>query len=177
MRHATKLFTTMVLAAAGLAAAPALAMATDEIRVVTLKGTSKGEVRTIRGTEYTCYDVDLIDTQTGVVIGTATDCLDFAGVTPIGDDGGFAITNLSIFNFFDGTVVSLSRTSIQPVETASRRTTHITGEVALGNNIQRKMGTGHFAGKKGNTRLSGMVNLSKADRISFDCIFVITITS
>ena len=147
--------------------------------VVELVGTATGEVRTINGSEQTCFDVDMIDPSTGASIGSATDCLDFATVTPIGDTDGFTIVNTTLFNFADGTIVSRSDTTIQPASDPlpTSGPTHITGEFKTGNNILTEMGTGDFAGKTGSTRLSGMVDMSRMEDgiVTFACIFVITV--
>lgn len=110
------------------------------------------------------------------VIGSGIDCLDLGSLTPIGDDGGFAISNTTFFHLPGGTIVSLSRTTIQPVETPTAGATHITGEVADSQNILASQGTGKFWNVEGSTRLSGAVNLSRLGAeniVTFDCVFLI----
>lgn len=147
--------------------------------VVELVGTATGEVRTINGTEQTCFDVNMIDPSTGLSIGTATDCLDMTTVTPIGDTPGFTVINTTFFNFEDGTIVSRSHTTIQPASDPlpTSGATHITGEIASGNNILSDMGSGRFKGATGSTRLSGAVDMSKMGDgvVTFACIFVINL--
>jgi hypothetical protein len=121
----------------------------------------------------------MIDLSTGSSIGTATDCLDMATIAPINDDGGFIIVNTTFFNFEDGTIVSRSDTTVQPASDPlpSSGPTHITGEMASGNNILSDLGTGDFAGATGSTRLSGQVDMSKMPDgiLTFACIFVIDV--
>lgn len=146
--------------------------------VVLLSGTDDTpEVRTFDGVDYVCYDVDLVNPTTGRRIGDAADCLEFpASVAPIGDDGGFGINNLTFFDLPGGTVVSLSRTTIQPVESpAAGVATHITGEVDGSDNIVPGLGTGRFHGATGSTRLNGTVDMSAFPTITFSCLFVISI--
>ncbi len=159
----------------GLAAGPATAGHLD--LVVALQGTATGESRDIEGVEMDCFDADMVNPRTGRSVGTASDCLDLASIAAIGDDGGFAINNTTFFNFVDGTVVSLSRTTIQPVEDAADGPTHVTGEVSSEDNILAHLGTGAFTGRTGRTRLSGMVDMSDfgGNTITFDCIFVIDV--
>lgn len=138
--------------------------------VVALQGTATG-VETDPGVF--CFDVDLVDLTTDRVIGVGTDCLDTNSIAPIGDDGGFGITNTTIFHLPGGMIVSKSRTSIQPVEAGGD--IFITGEEASGDNITD--GSGRFDGVTGSTRLSGIVDMSQfgSGIITFDCIFVINI--
>ncbi len=147
---------------------------------VELVGTATGELRTINGTELTCFDVDMINPGTGLSVGTATDCLDMASVTPIGESDGFTVVNTTFFNFEDGTIVSRSDTTVQPASDPlpSSGATHITGEIASGNNILPDMGSGSFKGVTGSTRLSGAVDMSKLGEgvVTFACIFVINLT-
>ena len=145
--------------------------------VVVLKGTAAAVPRNFDGVDYLCFDVDLINPAIGQIIGPATDCLEPGSIVPIGDDGGFGINNLTFFGLPGGTVASLSRTSIQPVEDPSQGPTHITGEVALDNNVLSHLSTGRFENATGNTRLSGQVDMSLFGDgiITFDCIFVIDI--
>ena len=143
--------------------------------VVALRGTAEGVFRTFDGVEYLCFDVDLINPATERIIGPATDCLDLNSIVPIGGDGGFGINNLTFFGLPGGTVASLSRTTIQPVEDPSHGPTHITGEVAPGDNIITHLSTGRFENATGNTRLSGQVDMSLFGSwiITFDCLFIV----
>ncbi len=154
--------------------------ATGKQIAVELAGTATGEVRTISGIEQTCFDVNMIDPGTGLSVGTATDCLDLNSIEMIGDDGGMLVSNTTFFNFEDGTIASLSRTTIQPVSDPlpSTGATHITGEIASGNNILSDMGTGSFKGATGSTRLSGAVDMSKMGEgvVTFACICVINLS-
>ena len=145
--------------------------------VVALTGMAAAVPRNFDGVDYLCFDVDLINPGTKRKIGFGTDCLELGSIVPIGDDGGFGINNLTFFDLPGGTVVSLSRTTIQPVEDPSHGPTHITGEVASDNNILPHLSTGRFENATGNTRLSGQVDMSLFGDgiITFDCIFVIDI--
>ncbi len=148
---------------------------------VILSGTAPGETRVISGTNMECFDVDLVSPNSGAIIGKATDCLDLATISPIGDDGGFQVENTTFFHFDEGTIVAVSLTTAQPVSDPlpTSGPTHLTSEVGSGNNILAPMGTGKFAGAVGNTRLSGSVDMSSfagpGTPATFDCIFVIKI--
>ena len=154
--------------------------ATGKQIAVVLAGTATGETRDINGSPMECFDVNLLDPANGNVIGKGTDCLDFNSIEMIGDDGGMLVSNTTFFKFDDGTIVSLSRTVIQPVSDPlpASGPTHITGEISSGENILPEMGTGKYQGVKGNTRLSGAVDMSKMGEgvVTFDCIFVINLT-
>ncbi len=144
--------------------------------VVVLTGTTVGEMRMVGGTMQNCFDVELVDPASERIVGSGTDCLDLGSIVPIGDDGGFAIDNTTLFHLPSGTIASLSRTTIQPVENAGVGATHVTGEVNESDNILSDLSTGRFAGATGRTRLSGIVDLTELmtnNIISFDCMFVI----
>ena len=76
------------------------------------------------------------------MIGSGTDCLDLNSIVPIGDDGGFGINNTTFFHLSAGTIVSLSRTTIQPVEDPSFGPTHINVKnlLALSRRLPREVG-------------------------------------
>ena len=95
-------------------------------------------------------------------------------------DGDF-IQFITFFHFDEGTVVSLSLTTAQPISDPlpSSGPTHITGESSSGNNVLAEMGTGKYQGVKGSTRLSGSVDMREftgpGSQVTFDCIFVINL--
>ncbi len=150
---------------------------------VVLAGTATGETRDISGSPMECFDVNLLDPVNGKVLGKGTDCLDLNSIEMIGDDGGMLLNNTTFFKFDEGTIVSLSRTAAQPVSDPlpTSGATHITGEISSGDNILAEMGTGKYQGVKGNTRLSGSVDMSAftgpGSQITFDCIFVINLST
>jgi len=118
----------------------------------------------------TCFDVDLVNAKNNVVIGSATDCL--SNITPVGT--GLALTGTTIFNMPGGTLMTRGNTTVQPVlqDTATIHglvATHITGAAGKENAVLS--GTGRYAGATGTVRLSGIVDLSVAGQISFDCLF------
>ncbi len=144
--------------------------------VLNLKGTAVGVTRPIPpidGTQTssaTCFDVQLIDPESGRVIGKGTDCL--ADIVPHGN--GLALTATTYFQLPGGTIVTRGRTTVQPVLEGSPSMTHITGGIPSDNNIL--FGTGRYKGITGRARLSGAVNLSQlmsSNEITFDCLFVI----
>jgi len=151
------------------------------IYVVQIKGTAVGEMREVpdidgdgKPDKANCFDVDLIDPTTNLVIGTATDCL--SKVTPVGD--GLALIGTTYFNFKEGTLVVRGKTSVQPKTHGSEPSTHITGGIPSPGANNVLYGTGIFEGATGSVRLSGAVNMSKfkdKGEISFDCIFIITL--
>ena len=146
---------------------------------VVLAGTATGETRDINGSPMECFDVSLLDPANGKVIGKGTDCLDLNSIEMIGDDGGMQLSNTTFFKFDEGTIVSISLTTAQPVSDPlpTSGPTHITGEIFSGDNVLADMGTGKYQGVNGNTRLSGSVDMSKftgpGSQVTFDCIFVI----
>lgn len=164
----------IAIALTALTVLSAAASAAPPDRAVILRGEAVGETRDIDGVSMECFDVELVDPESGMTVGTGSDCLDLASIVEIGDDGGFGIDNTTFFHFLDGTLVSESRTTVQPVEESTDGATHITGEVADVENIVE--GTGRYRKAGGRTRLSGIVDMSSFDaenRIGFDCIFVI----
>ena len=154
----------------------------DDLQIaVILAGTATGETRDINGSPMECFDVKLYSPSSGEVIGTGTDCLDLATISPIGEDGGFQINNTTFFHFDEGTIVSLSRTTIQPISDPlpTSGPTHLTSESSSDDNIIANLGTGDFKGASGSTRLSGSVDMTEftgpGSPITFDCIFVIKV--
>ncbi|MCH8352139.1 MAG: hypothetical protein IIB29_17995 [Chloroflexi bacterium] len=93
------------------------------------------------------------------------------------------LENTTFFKFDEGTIVSISLTTAQPVSDPlpTSGATHVTGEVSSGDNILAEMGTGKYKGVTGSTRLSGTVDLSKfagpGTEVTFDCIFVISLST
>jgi hypothetical protein len=127
-----------------------------------------------------CFDVDLVDIKNKRLIGTATDCLSRLEV--IGDFEHISLIGTTTFNLPQGSVTTQGLTTVakvkQPTHTPPTPSTpngvavtHITGAAGTGNAIID--GTRRFKNASGTARLSGMVDLSQAGRITFDCIFVI----
>ena len=155
-----------------------------ETMTVELRGTAGPVFRMIENLdgdikEMACFDVGLFVPGTDKSLGSATDCLDLASITPDPSGDGFTLSNTTIFNFKGGTIVSQNRTAIQPVFSGSSvgsGVTHITGDVpdpAVNNVIDT---TGKFSkSETGYVRLSGAVDLSAFPTITFSCIFVITL--
>jgi hypothetical protein len=146
-------------------------------KMVRVVGTAVGEIRDLSAltstpgaSESLCFDVEVIDAETGRWLGTATDCL--FDITEVGD--GLALSAITIFNLPGGTLFTEGRTSVQPTTTGSPDITHITGAIPLPDSETFVLGTGRFAGIRGNARLSGAVNLSRLEQyneITFDCLF------
>jgi hypothetical protein len=142
--------------------------------VVVFTGSPTGEYRMIDGVEMNCFDVDIIDPESGRRLGKGTDCLDLASIMPIGDDGGFTIDNVQFFNLKKGKIVTRVTTTIQPVGAGSPSATHITGAVPEEGTNQILDGTKRFRHAQGRVRLNGEVDMSlfgSDNIISFDCIF------
>ncbi len=148
----------------------------SEIIVVDLRGTAEGEFRMIDGTEMDCFDVQLFDPRKDRVIGEGTDCLDLASIVGDPTVGAFAISNTTFFHFDDyGSIKSRNRTTIAPVVEGSPGTTHITGDIAVTNNILS--GTDEFEDIEGISILRGAVDMSlffSDNIITFRCLFVLT---
>lgn len=162
--------------------------------IVTLSGTGTAEERDvdIDGDGVAdvlgalCFDVDLIDTRKDKVIGTATDCL--SDVVATGADclvdGTFndctvELTDTSIFNFGNGTVISQESVSIQPfvdADSLSTGATHLTGSAPPGPNVTYTS-PAYNKYANGAVRLSGIVDMSALasdGQITFDCLFTIS---
>ena len=149
-------------------------------RVVALRGTSTGEIRTspVPGeiNNLLCFDVDLIDLKTGNVIGTASDCLDILGMDAC---EGVKVIGTTVFNFPQGTLIARGLTSVQPTTHGSLGVTHITGAIPEAGENSVLHGTKNFKEASGPVRLSGAVKMepdtpSPGDlTITFDCVFVI----
>ncbi len=141
--------------------------------VVVFTGTSTGEMREIDGVEHDCFDVDITDPESGRVVGTGTDCLDLASITPIGDDGGFTLNNVQFFDLRGGSIVTSITTTIQPVGGGSPDATHVTGAVPDEGTNQIVDGDRKFQGATGRVRLNGGVDMSLFGEniITFDCVF------
>ena len=150
---------------------------------VVLAGTATGETRDINGTPMECFDVNLLDPGNGAVIGKGTDCLDLGSIEMIGDGGGMQLFNTTFFKFEEGTIVTRGWTTAQPVSDPlpASGPTHVTAEVSTEDNILPEIGTGKYKGVRGNTRLSGTVDLSQfagpGTQVTFDCIFVISLST
>ena len=155
---------------------------TKKVRVVQFLGTAIGEDRMIDDGEggvmaATCFEIDMRNLKTGKKIGKGVDCL--SNVTAVG--GGLSVLATSYFMFKKGTVVSRGLTSVQPKTTGSPGFTHITGAIPAVDDktIVASLGTGKFAGRSGQARLSGAVAMKTlADgrlEIKFNCIFVLSV--
>lgn len=148
-------------------------------RIVKLVGTAVGEMRTVPDIDGdgvddmgNCFDLTLIDANTGKVLGTGTDCLSM--VQEVGD--GLALTGTAFFNFEDGTLVTRGLTTVQPKTHGSSTITHITGAIPTDESNDILSGTGQFEGVRGGVRLSGAVNMDRVasdNEITFNCVFII----
>lgn len=132
-----------------------------------------------------CFDADLVDPSQDRVIGSASDCLsDIEVLEPeCLDDGNFdgctvRLTDTTIFNFRNGTIISQESVSIQPFvdeESLSTGFTHMTGSPPIGPNVTF-VSPAYRRFADGSVRLSGIVDMStlaSEGRIDFDCLFVI----
>lgn len=148
--------------------------------VVNLLGTADGYDRFVPDAdgdgvrEYArCFDVDLVELPSKLVIGKATDCLSNIEADV---SGGIKLIGTTFFRLRHGTLVSRGRTTVQPTTHGSPGITHITGAIPAAGENSILRGTRWFKGASGSVRLSGAVNMT-ADGvlgpISFDCIFVI----
>ena len=79
-----------------------------------------------------CFDVDLINLETGKVVGGGTDCL--ANVNP-GVNGGLEVVGTTYFHLPEGTLISRGLTTVQPVNHGSPGYTHITGAMPSGTGL------------------------------------------
>lgn len=160
----------VLISAVGLGISPSTALArkADPSIVVTLKG--EGVPVDVVDVPGSCFETTLFNTRTGARIGTGIDCLDIVDT----DGVNFSINRTTIFNFPQGELVANGLTTVVPVfGDASPESTHIVGDVddATQNVVS---GANRFAGRTGNVRLSGAVNLANfPETVGFNCIFVI----
>ena len=165
---------TIGLIIAALIAIPAIVQAHSKPSVVVVfTGNPTGEFRMIDGVEFDCFDVDIIDPKSGRSVGSGSDCLDLNTITPIGDDGGFTIDNLQIFNLEGGTIVTSITTTIQPAGAGSVGVTHITGAIPTEGSNQIVDSNGQYQYAQGRVRLNGAVDMALFgdNIISFNCLF------
>ena len=164
--------------------------------VVQLVGTAKGEERDIdtdgdgdTDMKANCFDVDLVEPNSGLKLGTASDCLSNLEPLNAHDDAcdpdqslegcNVRLVDTTFFRFTTGdTIVAQGPVSIPVVlDRVSPKTgiTHITGSFSNKNNIL--YGTGRFEDVKGRVRLSGAVDMSDTvanNIITFDCFFYLS---
>jgi hypothetical protein len=149
--------------------------------IVRLKGRSIGETRTIPPIEATratnegnCFDVDLVDVATDRNLGTATRC--FTDVNTV--NGGTVLTDTTFFRLREGTIVSRSRTTVQPVLDGSPDVTHIATAIPTPatTTLLPDAGSGIFKGVRGTARLAGAMDMRQfreRNEIAFDDIYLI----
>ena len=121
-----------------------------------------------------CYETDLFDAKTNILIGDGVDCL--ANIEAIGD--GFLIDRTTFLNMPQGRVVANGMTTVKPVVGGSPDFTHIVGDIPAtdANSFVEGLSTGIFEGATGRVRLSGAVNMADfSNSIEFNCIFVIDV--
>lgn len=183
------LIVTLISLSFGLLSAQALSL------VVQLGGTAVGETRQIDtdgdgapDLEANCFDVDLVDPNSGLKLGIGSDCLSGVEVLNPGEPGcedptqsiagcNVRLIDTTIFQFNDGTLVSQGPVSIPAVldeGSLNAGITHVTGSFPTENNIL--YGTGRFENAQGRVRVSGGVNMSNtvaANEITFDCFFYV----
>jgi hypothetical protein len=164
--------------------------------VLHLAGTQVGETRQIDtdgdgapDKEANCFDVALVDPNSGLQLGTGSDCLsdvevlnpDDPACNPAESLVGCAVRliDTAIFQFIDGTVVAQGAGRLPVVLDDSSRSagiTHVTGSFPTTNNIL--YGTGRFENVQGQVRVSGAVDMTNtvaANEITFDCFFYLQI--
>ena len=149
--------------------------------IVRLKGRAIGETRTIPPIEATratsegnCFDVDLLDVATDRSLGTATRC--FTDVNTV--NGGTVLTDTTFYRLREGTIVSRSRTTVQPVLDGSPDVTHIAMAIPTpaATTILPDAGSGVFKGVPGTTRLAGAMDMRQfreRNEMAFDDIAII----
>jgi Putative peptidoglycan binding domain len=149
--------------------------------IVRLKGRAIGATRPIPPVEATkatsegnCFDVDLLDVVTDRSIGTATRC--FTDINTV--NGSMILTDTAFFRLREGTIVSRSRTTVQPVLDGSSDITHIATAIPTpaATTILPDAGSGVFKGVPGTTRLAGAMDMRQfreRNEIAFDDIALI----
>ena len=149
--------------------------------IVRLKGRAIGATRPIPLVEATkatsegnCFDVDLLDVVTDRSLGTATRC--FTDINTA--NGNMVLTDTTLFRLREGTIVSRSRTTVQPVLDGSSDITHIATAIPTpaATTILPDAGSGVFKGVPGTTRLAGAMDMRQfreRNEIAFDDIVLI----
>jgi len=149
--------------------------------IVRLKGRAIGATRPIPPVEVTkatsegnCFDVDLLDVVTDRSLGTATRC--FTDINTA--NGNMVLTDTTLFRLREGTIVSRSRTTVQPVLDGSSDITHIATAIPTpaATTILPDAGSGVFKGVPGTTRLAGAMDMRQfreRNEIAFDDIVLI----
>jgi hypothetical protein len=149
--------------------------------VVWLKGRAVGTTRAIpsvdaarAASEGNCFDVDLVDVATDRNLGTATRC--FTDVNTV--NGGTVLTDTTFFRLREGTIVSRSRTTVQPVLDGSPDVTHIATAIPTPATatILPDAGSGVFKGVPGTVRLAGAMDMRQfreRNELAFDDIAII----
>jgi len=149
--------------------------------IVRLKGRAIGATRPIPLVEATkatsegnCFDVDLLDVVTDRSLGTATRC--FTDINTA--NGNMVLTDTTFFRLREGTIVSRSRTTVQPVLEGSSDITHIATAIPTpaATTILPDAGSGVFKGVPGTTRLAGAMDMRQfreRNEIAFDDIVLI----
>ncbi len=138
-------------------------------------GTSVGQVKNIVNpktgeiVEAFCFLMDLVDAETGEVLGTLEDC-DIG--TEEFEDGSLLSQVITVYNFTGkGTITSLNEVLQTPLANGNFETSFTPTE----DNIFD--GTFDFEGVQGKVSVSGEVDLSQFDNniIIFDCGFTINL--
>ncbi|NIP38858.1 MAG: hypothetical protein GWO07_08995 [Candidatus Dadabacteria bacterium] len=165
--------------------APNITGGGEEAIVVKFLGTATGEDTMIDtdgdgedDVESTCFENDLVDPNTGNVVGHGIDCL--RDITPVEDTNGLTLTSNIFFTFDDpglpnGLISSEGTTTVQPLITDSALDAGLTHQTqSFSDDDTITFGTGDFAGATGNARLSGLVDLTTfPDDTFFNCMFII----
>jgi hypothetical protein len=130
------------------------------------------------GTNFTCFEVPLLDPNTGIQIGSGVDCLRFDdGTAPPEDE--IRLTAYSFFVTPGGTLVNSGTTSVRAFVDgfgnggAPFPRSHLTGSVPDSNAQTFVGGTRRFDRTRGRARVSGAVDLVTGPTPFFDCLWVI----
>ncbi len=119
-----------------------------------------------------CFDMQLLDVETGRVIGHGADCV--ANLTPVG--GGLQIDATYYLNLKRGSLVIRGKNTAQPVLRETVTTT--TGEpyshsvAASGDWNSALGGSGLYADVVGRLRVSGLMNIDNVKGMSDDSAFL-----
>jgi hypothetical protein len=178
--HAIFFVTLMTVSA--LLITPLTAQSNQQTRVLYLKGKAVGETRKIPVVEATgtnegnCFDVDMIDPQNQVSLGSATRC--FTDMQTMRD--GMAVTGTTFLKFRDGTIVARNRATIQPILVKPTEMTHIISGVPspLATNLLVSHNTNRYQDTAGSLRFGGIINLGEfqeKNTIVFDEVAIVTL--
>lgn len=154
------------------------------VLVLQLSGRDTGETRPMppaadTGTrEGNCFNVELYDVLANEAAGTASRC--FADITSTGN--GMVVTDTTVMRLRHGTLVTRSRTTIQPTLENSPDVTHVAVTLpdTAATTVLADAGSGAFQGMSGRVRLTGAMDMRQfraRNELAFNDLMVIQLVN